>query len=231
MNRNFLNHGFLATFILATICAWIQPAQAQVEYLESRTAKQIIESYGSFDKAVLSMTREEWEVVRAWEEFDEVRYLTVLREYKDSFSGEREKRKELRLQKVMQNDACGCWVEPDDSYTRMVPPPGLAGLGPNEMAWFNQGGAGWDVDCSSEPIAISNQSDPWVFELYGEEYSFFYINSKGQISFGGDVIDWTPQVSQQRNTTKSRDIGKTPTSEQLGKSSGRRPRMPCTSTS
>ena len=192
MNRITSNQGFLTALIFGLFYFFAAPSGAQVEYQESRTAKQIIDSYGTFEKAVLNMTRDEWSVVREWEEFDEIRYLTVLRDYKDSFAGERAKLKELRLQKIMQNDACGCWVEPDETYTRMVPPPGLAGLGPNEMAWLNQGGAGWDVDCSSEPIAISNQSDPWVFELYGEEYSFFYINSKGQISFGGDVIDWTP---------------------------------------
>jgi len=166
---------------------------AQVNYVENRSAREILDSYPSFEDAVLKMTREEWAVVREWEEFDEMRYLTFLHEYKDSFAPERAKRKELRLQKIMQNDACGCWVEPDDSYTSMVPPPGLAGLGPNEMAWANQGGAGWDVDCSSEPIALSVQGDQaWEFELYGDTYEFFYINSKGQISFGGDVIDWTP---------------------------------------
>ena len=192
MNRTLSNQRPLQLMFLLLTCVCLKPLMAQVDFQESRSAVQILDSYGSFEKAVLNMSREEWEVVRAWEEFDEVRYLTVLREYKDSFAEEREKRKELRMLKVLPDDACGCWVEPDETYTRMVPPPGLAGLGPNEMAWANQGGAGWDVDCSSEPIAISNQSDPWVFELYGEEYSFFYINSKGQISFGGDVIDWTP---------------------------------------
>ena len=29
-------------------------------------------------------------------------------------------------------------------------------------------------------------------DLYGATYGNFYVNSKGQISFGGDVIDWTP---------------------------------------
>ena len=79
------------------------------------------------------------------------------------------------------------------SPTRLTPPWYLlrdwAAFGPNEMAWANQGGAGWDVDFSIDPIAVSNQTDPWTFDLYGETYEFFYINSKGQISFGGDVID------------------------------------------
>ena len=155
-------------------------------------AQQILNSYGSFEKAVLNMTRDEWSVVRGWEEFDEVRYLTVLREHKEGFAGKREELKEMRLQKIAQNDACGCWVEPDETYTTMVPPPGLGGLGPNEMAWANSGGAGWDVDCSSEAIPLSNGLNPWNFNLYGDSYSYFFINSKGQVSFGSDVIDWTP---------------------------------------
>lgn len=192
MTRFNLIKGLSTSLNLLLLLTFVLPASAQVDYVESRTAKQILESYDSFEKAVLSMTRAEWAVVREWEEFDEVRYLTVLREYKDSFAGVRAQHKEMRLQKVMQNDECGCWVEPDETYTRMVPPPGLTGLGPNEMAWANQGGAGWDVDCSSEAISISTQTQPWTFELYGANYSQFYINSKGQISFGGDVIDWTP---------------------------------------
>ena len=186
------NRAVLSLWMVALLAVANAPVQAQVNFEESRTAKQILDSYDSFEKAVLNMTRDEWAVVREWEEFDEVRYLTVLREHKGSFAGKREELKQLRLQKIAQNDACGCWVEPDETYTTMVPPPGLGGLGPNEMAWANQGGAGWDVDCSSDPIAVSNQTDPWTFDLYGETYEFFYINSKGQISFGGDVIDWTP---------------------------------------
>ena len=186
------NRAVLSLWMVALLAVANAPVQAQATFEESRTAKQILDSYDSFEKAVLNMTRDEWAVVREWEEFDEVRYLTVLREHKDSFAGKREELKQLRLQKIAQNEACGCWVEPDETYTTMVPPPGLGGLGPNEMAWANQGGAGWDVDCSSDPIAVSNQTDPWAFDLYGETYEFFYINSKGQISFGGDVIDWTP---------------------------------------
>ncbi|MDB2473946.1 hypothetical protein N9X95_00535, partial [bacterium] len=142
MNRITSNQGFLTALIFGLFFFLAAPSAAQTEYQENRSAKQIMDSYGTFEKAVLNMTREEWSVVREWEEFDEVRYLTALRDHKDSFAQERANLKELRLQKIMQNDACGCWVEPDDSYTRMVPPPGLGGLGPNEMAWSNQGGAG-----------------------------------------------------------------------------------------
>lgn len=155
-------------------------------------AKDILNRYVSFEKAVLDMSREEWEVIRAWDGFDEERYLTFLHDYKDSFAEVRGGRKAMRLQKINQDDPCGCWVEPDDTYIRMVPPPGIGGLAVNEMAWSVQGGAGWNVDCASDAIPVSSPSNPWAFELYGDTYNFFYVNSKGQISFGGDVIDWTP---------------------------------------
>ncbi|MEY3010811.1 MAG: hypothetical protein RLZZ314_1453, partial [Bacteroidota bacterium] len=184
-------HGFFATPLVILTMAWCPSSQGQLDFGDTRTAKEIIDSYPSFEEAVLEMTREEWEVVRAWDEFDEVAYLTFLHKYHDSFDEKRAERKELRMKVLQQDGACGCWVEPDDSYITMVPPPGLGGLGPNEMAWANQGGAGWNVDCSSNPIPVSDAGD-WQFELYGDNYSNFYVNSKGQISFGGDVIDWTP---------------------------------------
>ena len=192
MNRFLLNLGFLPALILAMLTLCLSTASAQPDYLEMRTAKEILDSYPSFENAVLDMTRDEWEVVREWEGFDEVRYLTFLQEYHDSFDDERAKRKELRVKKIMEDDACGCWVEPDDTYTTMVGPAGLGGLNPGEMEWDNQGGAGWNVDCSTDGIPISFQTSPWSFELYGTSYNEFHINSKGQISFGGDVIDWTP---------------------------------------
>jgi len=184
-------HGFFATPLVILTMAWCPSSQGQLDFGDTRTAKEIIDSYPSFEEAVLEMTREEWEVVRAWDEFDEVAYLTFLHKYHDSFDEKRAERKELRMKVLQQDGACGCWVEPDDSYITMVPPPGLGGLGPNEMAWANQGGAGWNVDCSSDPIPVSDAGE-WQFELYGDNYSNFYVNSKGQISFGGDVIDWTP---------------------------------------
>ena len=144
----------LPSLLVALLTLVWSPTTAQVTFEENRTAKQILDSYESFERAVLKMTRDEWEVVRAWDGFDEQRYLTFLHDYHDSFEIERATNKELRMQKVMQNDACGCWVEPDDSYTTMVPPPGMGGLGPNEMAWANQGGAGWNVDCSSQAIPV-----------------------------------------------------------------------------
>ena len=192
MNRIPFNLSLLSSAVVLILAMVSASSNAQLTYEESRTAKQILDSYDSFEKAVLNLTREEWAVVREWEGFDEVRYLTFLHEYHDSFDAERAANKQLRMQKVMEDDACGCWVEPDETYITMVPPPGIGGLGPNEMAWENEGGAGYNVDCSSPIIAISTQAQPWTFDLYGDSYEFFYINSKGQISFGSDVIDWTP---------------------------------------
>ena len=192
MSRSIQTQAVLLSSALAVFVCASMPGVAQVSFEENRTAKQILDSYSSFEFAVLNMTREEWEVVRAWEGFDETRYLTFLHDYHDSFEPQREAKKELRLQKIMEDDACGCWIEPDDTYKTMVPPPGIGGLGPNEVAWASQGGAGWNVDCASEPLSVSMQTNPWTFDLYGSSYEFFYVNSKGQISFGGDVIDWTP---------------------------------------
>ena len=191
MTRVFPPHVLPSLFAMVALTFAPCPFFAQIDFDDSRTAKQILDGYESFERAVLHMTREEWEVVRAWDGFDEERYLTFLHEHHNSFAAERAAKKELRVQKVMENDACGCWVEPDESYTTMVPPPGIGGLGPNEMAWASQAGAGWNVDCSSPPIPVS-ATGSWSFDLYGDTYDFFYVNSKGQISFGGPVIDWTP---------------------------------------
>ena len=227
MTRALPTHVLSTLFVLSVLA--FAPTTAQVTFEENRTAKQILDSYDSFERAVLHMTRDEWEVVRAWEGFDEERYLTFLHEYHDSFDAERASNKELRLQKIMEDDACGCWIEPDDSYTTMVPPPGLGGLGPNEMAWANQGGAGWNVDCASEPIPVS-ASGAWTFDLYGATYGNFYVNSKGQISFGGDVIDWTPTGFPAAEYNQIADTGRTRTSVRLAKSNGSAQQMLSTST-
>ena len=202
------------TFILCCIIAIASPnvvAQSNIDFTAQKSAEKIIDSYGGFNHAVINMTRDEWEVVRAWEGFDENAYLETLSNFKASFSDDRDKRKIERQAKVLQSD-CGCWVEPDATYTTLVPPPGLGGLQPGEEQWFSQGGAGWDVDCSSSPISFPG----WTFELYGDVYEEFYINSKGMISFGGDVIDWTPtgfpeaeynQIAGYWQDTDNRSVG------------------------
>ncbi|MDE0721785.1 MAG: gliding motility-associated C-terminal domain-containing protein [Flavobacteriales bacterium] len=202
------------TFILCCIIAIATPnvvAQSNIDFTAQKSAEKIIDSYGGFNHAVINMTRDEWDVVRAWEGFDENAYLETLSNFKASFSDDREKRKANRQAKVLQSD-CGCWVEPDATYTTLVPPPGLGGLQPGEEQWFSQGGAGWDVDCSSAPISFPG----WTFELYGDTYEEFYVNSKGMISFGGDVIDWTPtgfpeaeynQIAGYWQDTDNRSVG------------------------
>lgn len=45
-----------------------------------------------------------------------------------------------------------------------------------------------NVDCSHGPIDLG-----WQFNFYGQNFNQFYINSKGSISFGNYVIDWTPE--------------------------------------
>ena len=87
----------LCALFFTTACA--AAAQDTPEYDIPADAKSILDSYGSFEKAVLRMTRPEWDVVRAWEGFDNERYLQFLHDYHDSFEGERASRKEVRLQK------------------------------------------------------------------------------------------------------------------------------------
>ena len=69
--------------------AGVAMAQESSVFDAPADAKSILDSYGSFEKAVLGMTRPEWEVVRAWEGFDNERYLQFLHDYHDSYEGER----------------------------------------------------------------------------------------------------------------------------------------------
>jgi gliding motility-associated-like protein len=70
-----------------------------------------------------------------------------------------------------RNVDCGCWVEPDASYTQ-------AGFPSNPNV----------DDGSSNQIPI-----PFSFCLYGDNYSSFYINTNGNISFGDGFGTFTPQ--------------------------------------
>ena len=207
----FLQNIFILVAILTSTSTFVFSQNEQLENADSPDPQEILDFYGGLKHAVIHMTRHEWEIIRAWDGFDETAYLDALAEFKASFAEEREKRKQSRLQKAQQSE-CGCWVEPDETYTTLVPPPGLGGLGPNEQQWASQGGAGWDVDCASPPI----QFPGWTFELYGSVYDEFYVNSKGMISFGGDVIDWTPtsfpeaeynQIAGYWQDTDNRSVG------------------------
>jgi hypothetical protein len=208
MIRFLQNSLILFTFFFA--CTIDGQAQ-NVQFTDSRSAKEILYSYGGLEHAVVQMTREEWDIVRGWDGFDQNEYIAALSKFKDSFADERTRRKADRLSKMLLSE-CGCWIEPDDTYMTLIPPGGLGVPGPNEVEWATQGGAGWDVDCSSPPI----QFPGWTFELYGSSYSEFYVNSKGMISFGGDVIDWTPtsfpeaeynQISGYWQDTDNRSVG------------------------
>jgi gliding motility-associated-like protein len=206
----FLQNTFILCSLLVS-CATNAIAQNEIDFTEPISAQKILDSYGGLDHAVINMTRDEWDIVREWEGFDEDAYLNALRAFKASYAGDRDKLKIERQAKMLQSE-CGCWVEPDETYTTLVPPPGLGGLQPGEEQWVSQGGAGWDVDCSSAPISFPG----WTFELYGSTYDEFYINSKGMISFGGDVIDWTPtkfpeaeynQIAGYWQDTDNRSVG------------------------
>lgn len=70
-----------------------------------------------------------------------------------------------------RNVDCGCWVEPDGSYTQAEFP-----TNPNID------------DGSSNQIPI-----PFQFCLYGDTYNSFYINTNGNISFGNGFGTFTPQ--------------------------------------
>jgi len=184
----------LASFALVTLFSSLTMF-GQAQYDERRSPEEIMASYGSFEEAVLKMSRSEWSVVSKWDGFDTERHLTILHEHRDSFAGERARLKEVRVKKIASSEDCQCWVEPDESYFTMVPPPGIGGLGPNEIAWdvdgTSVGGASWNVDAASAPLDIS-LDDSWSFDLYGASYNEFFVNTKGQISFGTNVLDWTP---------------------------------------
>ena len=63
----------LATILLPTSALVI--AQSEQLIKDFRTPQEILDSYGGLKHAVLQMTRDEWEIVRAWEGFDENAYI------------------------------------------------------------------------------------------------------------------------------------------------------------
>ena len=159
----------LASFTLVTLFSSLTTF-GQVQYDERRSPEEIMASYGSFEEAVLKMSRAEWSVVSKWDGFDTERHLTFLHEHRASFADERARLKEARVKKLASSEDCQCWVEPDETYFTMVPPPGIGGLGPNEIAWdvdgTSVGGASWNVDAASAPLDIS-LDDSWSFDSYG----------------------------------------------------------------
>ena len=76
MTRALPTHVLSSLFVALSTLVFA-PTTAQVTFEENRTAKQILDSYESFERAVLNMTRDEWEVVRAWEGFDQAALLDL----------------------------------------------------------------------------------------------------------------------------------------------------------
>lgn len=135
----------------------------------------LVEKYGTFERAVHEMSRDEWEIFRSWEGYDEPRVRSIRAAAKEKYR--KEHPNAGSAVKMMPPGGCDCWVEPDETYTT---------IGTND--WDFTGGAGADVDCSVGPINLG-----WTFDFYGEQFNSFYINSKGSISFGNYIIDWTPE--------------------------------------
>lgn len=150
---------------------YVQPSETDVDGILGR--------YGSFKGAVLNMTRAEWEVFRAWEGYDHDEAKRILKEHKAKWQAEHAEqiadRKANRM--LITDGGCDCWVEPDASYTQIT-----------EDDQIHLAGAGVNVDYSTEPIPMG-----FDFEMYGETFSSFYLNSKGSISFDDYTIDWTPE--------------------------------------
>ena len=137
------------------------------------TGPELIEKYKTFEGAVINMTREEWEVMRQWDGYDEDAARKVVADRKKRLAPS----DEPPSQSKMLTGGCDCWVQPDGSYTTI-----------GTTDWDFTGGAGADVDCAVGPLSL-----PFDFNFYGTTYTSFYINSKGSISFGDYIIDWTPE--------------------------------------
>ena len=95
----FLQNSFILATILLSTSTLVFAQNEQLENTDSRTPQEILDSYGGLKHAVIHMTRDEWEVIRAWDEFDENAYLAALREFKASFAEEREKESNLDFKK------------------------------------------------------------------------------------------------------------------------------------
>ena len=148
------------------------------EFIETTPAEitGIFSKYGGFDQAVLMMSREEWDVYRDWDGFDDQATRDVIKKFKNT--PERiAKRAQRKQQRMTSTSACQCWIEPTSDYTF---------IGTDD--WHFTGGAGPDVDASLGPLAL-----PFDFDFYGAMHDSFFINSKGTVSFGEFVIDWTPE--------------------------------------
>ena len=177
-----MNRRIILTFSLAFLSTQIafsqSPSDSSNPVFSEESAEDILEKYHSFKGAVLNMSREEWSVIRNWEEYDEQEARGIQHEAKESWKKDNgaltQERKAMRQN---QPGGCDCWIEPDDTYEQIT-----------TFDWDYTDGAGANVDCSIGPLDLG-----WTFDFYGTAYDAIYINSKGSISFGNYLIDWTPE--------------------------------------
>ena len=161
----------LVSFLLLSLSATVMAQDALPEDIAALYSK-----YGGFEYAVMMMDRDEWGAYRNWEGYNQQDVIDVIERHQST--PEYLERKAVRKQQRMSRAGeCDCWVEPDETYTEITP----------DMQQFT-GGAGIDVDYAHGPLAL-----PFTFNLFGQEYNEFYINSKGLISFTEPIIDWTPE--------------------------------------
>jgi gliding motility-associated-like protein len=138
------------------------------------SGEDLIEKYHSYQGAVLNMTREEWDIFRAWDGYDEEAVVRIVQEYKAPFMADRAERKAAR---IARSSDCDCWIEPDNTYSQIT-----------TTDWVESGGAGVDVDSWAGPFGLNG----WSYNLYGQLFNSFYLTSKGTVAFGAGYIDWTP---------------------------------------
>jgi gliding motility-associated-like protein len=177
MNRNV--HLFVFAILVSSLCG-AQSFPVGVPVLAPHhgvTPEEILDKYGSFEGAVINMSREEWDVMRTWEQYDEQRVREIAHAHKEKKEKERDEAG-LNARKLMPPGGCDCWIEPDNTYQTVT-----------TFDWDFTGGAGVNVDCAIGPISTGG----WNFSMYGQTYNQFYINSKGTVSFGDYIIDWTPE--------------------------------------
>ena len=161
----------LVSLLLLSLSATVMAQDALPEDIAALYSK-----YGGFEYAVMMMDRDEWEAYRNWEGYNQQDVIDVIERHQ-STPEYLERKAARKQQRMTRAGECDCWIEPDETYTEITP----------EMQQFT-GGAGIDVDYAHGPLAL-----PFTFNLFGQEYNEFYINSKGMISFTEPVIDWTPE--------------------------------------
>ena len=68
----FLQNSFILASILLSTSTLVIAQNELIENTDSRTPQEILDSYGGLKHAVIHMTRDEWEVIRAWDELVDV---------------------------------------------------------------------------------------------------------------------------------------------------------------